>query len=297
MLDLTISGKEFAVGMTVLAGTIALVIFALRYYLRKQSEDLNVKEILHPAARNKKPEVDALRWSATMLRGGMVVALAMTVLAFSWTTYDNDVYVPEYEIWDEVMTEVIPPTNHPTPPPPPPPPPPTVEIVDDEEIEDEVEFIDTMIDADDEVIAPEPIPQPEAPPAPVIVPVEVIEDVPPVRFAEKMPMFSSSKCAGIETYEDSKACAEKEMLQFIYKNVKYPSIARENGIEGTTVIRFVVSKTGEVQQAEILKDLAGGCGSEALRIVKKMPKWKPGRQGGRNVAVYFNLPIRFKLEN
>jgi protein TonB len=87
------------------------------------------------------------------------------------------------------------------------------------------------------------------------------------------------------------------MLQFIYKNVKYPAIARENGIEGTTVIRFVVSKTGEVEQAEILKDLAGGCGKEALRIVKKMPKWKPGRQGGRNVAVYFNLPIRFKLEN
>ena len=297
MLDLTINGAGFALGMTVIASTIALVIFALRSYLNKQSEDLNVKEVLHPAARNKKPQVDALKWSATMLRGGMVVALAMTVLAFSWTTYDNDVYVPDYEPWEKDMTEIIPPTNHPTPPPPPPPPPPTiVEVPDETEIE-QPDMIDQTISEVDVVIAPEPVPQPEAPAPPVIVPTAVVVDVPPIMFAAKMPMFSSSKCNGLDEYEESKKCAEGEMLQFIYKYIKYPAIARENNIQGTTVIRFVVSKTGEVQQAEIIKDLAGGCGKEALRVVEKMPKWKPGRHGGRNVAVYFNLPIKFQLEN
>jgi len=253
---------------------------------------------LHPAARNKKPKVDALRWSATMLRGGLVVALAMTVLAFSWTTYDNDISVPDYKDWEEDMTEVIPPTKHNTPPPPPPPPPPpTVEIVDNDEIEEQVNLLDQTVSEVDEVIVPKPTPQPEAPAPPVFVPEPVVEDAPPIKFAEKMPMFSSSKCNGFDTYEESKACAEKEMLQFIYKNIKYPNIARENGIEGMTVIRFVVSKKGEVQQAEILRDLPGGLGEEALRVVNKMPKWKPGRQGGRNVAVYFNLPVKFKLES
>ncbi|MGK0366006.1 MAG: protein TonB [Saprospiraceae bacterium] len=297
MLDLTINGKEFAVGITVLAGLIALVIFALRSYLKKKSEDLNVKEILHPAARNKKPQVDALRWSATILRGGLVVSLAMTVLAFSWTTYDNDIYIPDYEKWEEDMTEIIPPTDHPKPPPPPLPPPPTIVEVPNETDIEQPDMIDQTISEVDAVIAPAPVTTPKAPAPPIFVPTPVIEDGPPIMFAEKMPMFSSTKCNGIDTYEESKACAEKEMLQFIYKYIKYPAIARENNIQGTTVIRFVVSKTGKVQQIEILKDLAGGCGKEALRVVNKMPKWKPGRQGGRNVAVYFNLPIKFQLEN
>lgn len=297
MLDLTINGAGFAMGMTVLASTIALVIFAFRTYLKKQSEDLNVKEILHPAARNKKPKVDALKWSATVLRGGLVVALAMTVLAFSWTTYDNDIYIPDQESWEDEMTEIIPPTRDFTPPPPPPPPPPTIVEVPDETDIEQPDMIDQTISEVDAVIAPEPMPVPDAPAPPVLVPIPVVEKAPILRFAEKMPLFSSSKCNGLDSYEENKTCAEKEMLQFIYKYVKYPTIARENGIQGTTVIRFVVSKTGEVQQAEILKDVAGGCGKEALRVVNKMPKWKPGRQGGRNVAVYFNLPIKFQLEN
>lgn len=296
MLDLTINGAGFAMGMTALASIIALVIFAFRVYLKKQSEDLNAKEILHPAARNKKPQVDALKWSATMLRGGLVVALAMTVLAFSWTTYDNDVYVPNHGVWEDVITEIIPPTQHPTPPPPPPPPPTIVEVPDEMDIE-QPDMIDQTISEVDEVIAPKPVPQAVAPAPPVLVPVTVEKEILPIKFAAKMPMFSSSKCNGINEYEESKKCAEKEMLQFIYKHVKYPAIARENGIQGMTVVRFVVSETGEVQQAEIMKDLAGGCGKEALRVVKKMPKWKPGRHGGRNVAVYFNLPIKFQLEN
>ena len=90
------------------------------------------------------------------------------------------------------------------------------------------------------------------------------------------------------------------MCQFIYKNIKYPAIARENGVEGTTVIRFYVDKDGTVKEPTILKDIGAGCGTEAMRVVKMMnsmgQKWIPGKQRGKAVKVYFNLPVRFRLE-
>ena len=72
-------------------------------------------------------------------------------------------------------------------------------------------------------------------------------------------------------------------------------MARENGLEGTVVIRFIVDETGNIIRPEVIKDIGGGCGQEALRVVKKMPLWEPGRQRDRKVKVYFNLPVKFKL--
>ena len=88
------------------------------------------------------------------------------------------------------------------------------------------------------------------------------------------------------------------MLEFIYKNIKYPPIARENGVEGTTVIRFVVDKDGSVQDPQIVRDIGAQCGQEALRVVELMNskglKWIPGKQRGKAVKVYFNLPVKFQ---
>lgn len=294
MLDFTINGKELAIGFSLLAGLLGIVIIALRYYLTQTGKNLDIKEIIHPAARNKRPEVDALRWTGTIFRGGMAVALTMTILAFSWTTTEKKVFIPEDAYIDDIM-EVIPPTSDFRQPPPPPPPPPKLEIVPDiEPIEDPV-FVDNSIDVDD-VVDVKPIVKMDKPTPPVIAPPEREEDVAPLKFAEQMPRFLSNKCESGSSDEEIRQCAQGEMLQFIYKNIKYPSIAKENGIEGTVVIRFVVSKKGEVQDATIVKDVAGGCGKEALRVVKLMSKWKAGRQGGRNVPVYFNLPVKFQLQ-
>jgi protein TonB len=111
-----------------------------------------------------------------------------------------------------------------------------------------------------------------------------------------MPRFLSAECESKGSKEEIKQCAQGEMLKFIYKNIKYPPIARENGVEGTVVIRFVVDKNGNVKEPEILRDIKAGCGAEAMRVVNMMPKWKPGQQRGRKVPVYFNLPVKFKLE-
>ena len=61
-------------------------------------------------------------------------------------------------------------------------------------------------------------------------------------------------------------------------------------------VTFVIEKDGSIANAKVLRDIGGGCGQEALRVVKSMPKWKPGRQHGNAVRVQFNLPISFNLK-
>lgn len=87
-----------------------------------------------------------------------------------------------------------------------------------------------------------------------------------------------------------------ELLSFIAKNLKYPTIAQENGIQGKVYIRFVVTKTGTVQDVIVLKSLDPYCDKEAIRVIKSLPKWIPGRQNGVNVPIYYTVPITFKLQ-
>lgn len=90
---------------------------------------------------------------------------------------------------------------------------------------------------------------------------------------------------------------ESELNAFISKNLTYPISAQENGIQGRVTIRFVVTASGEISDVKILKGIDPACDKEAVRVVKSMPKWIPGKQNGRNVAVYFTLPIVFRLNN
>jgi len=89
---------------------------------------------------------------------------------------------------------------------------------------------------------------------------------------------------------------ETELLSFIAKSIRYPVIAQENGIQGRVIIRFVVSKTGLVSNVEVLRSLDAACDKEAVRVVKTLPKWIPGKQNGVNVPVYYTLPITFRLQ-
>ncbi len=88
---------------------------------------------------------------------------------------------------------------------------------------------------------------------------------------------------------------QDEMLMFIYKNIKYPAEAKDLGIEGMVVIQFVVEADGTTSSHEILRDIGGGCGEEALRVVQKMEAWTPGEQEGKKVRVEYKLPVRYKL--
>jgi protein TonB len=100
--------------------------------------------------------------------------------------------------------------------------------------------------------------------------------------AEVMPLFPGGDVA---------------LMKWLRDNLTYPAIAQEKNIQGRVTLRFVVSPDGSIDQVEIVKGLDPSCDKEALRVVKKMPKWIPGKQNGNAVSVYYSLPIVFKLNN
>jgi len=87
------------------------------------------------------------------------------------------------------------------------------------------------------------------------------------------------------------------MYKWIGENLKYPSEARNNGLQGKVILQFTVEKDGSISNVKVVRDaVGGGAGDEATRVVKKMPNWKPGRQNGKSVRVQYTLPVTFKLE-
>lgn len=102
--------------------------------------------------------------------------------------------------------------------------------------------------------------------------------VAPTAFADQMPEFSGN------------------LFKYLRDNLKYPSVAIENYISGTVVLQFVVEKDGSIDNIKILNPVAGGCTEEAMRVVKSMPKWKPGKNHGEPVRVLFNLPVKFTIK-
>jgi len=89
---------------------------------------------------------------------------------------------------------------------------------------------------------------------------------------------------------------ESELLAYVGKNLQYPVIAQENGIQGTVIVRFRVEKDGSVSNIQIVRSLDPACDKEAIRIVKSLPKFIPAKQNGVNVAVWYSFPVKFKLE-
>ena len=90
---------------------------------------------------------------------------------------------------------------------------------------------------------------------------------------------------------------QAELFKYLSENVKYPVIAQENGIQGRVICQFVVNKDGSIVDVEVVR--SGGDASldkEAVRVIKSMPKWKPGKQRGKAVRVKYTVPVNFKLQ-
>lgn len=90
---------------------------------------------------------------------------------------------------------------------------------------------------------------------------------------------------------------ERAMFDFISNAIQYPQVARENGIQGNVALTFIVMEDGSLTDISILKDIGGGCGKEAIRVVQTMPTWWPGEANGVPVKVRYTLPVRFRLGN
>lgn len=112
--------------------------------------------------------------------------------------------------------------------------------------------------------------------------IEVKQEEKPLTVVEQMPQFPGG---------------DGELMKFLNGEIKYPVVAAENGIQGRVVVRFVVGKDGKVSDVKVVKALDPSLDKEAIRVVQKMPNWVPGKQNGRNVAVYYTLPVTFRLQN
>jgi protein TonB len=115
-------------------------------------------------------------------------------------------------------------------------------------------------------------------PLPATKPSGGVQEV--IKWAEVMPSFVGG---------------EEAMMDYLRKTIKFPAAAREEGITGTVYVKFVVNKSGEVVNVELLRGIGGGCEEVAIKAIRNMPKWNPGMQNGEPVNVQYNLPISFQL--
>jgi len=162
----------------------------------------------------------------------------------------------------------------------PPPPPPKQQVAEILEILDdkvEVEDIAPIEELDDEDKVDYSAPVEE------IVQEEEKPEEPEIFFiVEEMPQFPGGETA---------------LRKYIAENVRYPEMAKENDIQGTVYVRFVVDEKGKVTNVELLRGVDPLLDKEALRVVSSLPNWKPGKQRGKAVKVSHSVPIKFALKN
>ncbi len=253
-----------------------------------------------------RPDISQLNKNRSIfLKVGLVFSLSFVILAFNYTVYDYEqevVFEPDTFILEDVPVIRTKPFKKPLPPPP------AVEVSENIVAADEPDFVEepipekipveVPIPKNVEIVKASPMPSKPIPKPPVVLPEEKKEEdlvhTKVWKIVEYMPEFGD--CGEAEGKQERKSISDKNLLTYIYKNIKYPVLARENGIEGPVVVRFVIDEKGNVIQPEILKEPGAGCGAEVLRIIKSMPKWKAGIQGGRPVKVQYNLPVKFHLQ-
>ena len=205
---------------------------------------------------------------------GLIIALLIAWLAFEHKSYDkrqiDESLLNREVVLDEEMVEITKQEEQKPQPVEQPQQTTQLEIVDDN-----VETEDININAEveqNEVI--------EEYVAPEVVEEEVVEQE-IFQIVEEMPAFPGG---------------EAKLMEYVGKNIKYPQIARETGIQGRVFIGFVVEPDGSVSNVKLLRGIGGGCDEEAMRVVKSMPKWKPGKQRGKAVRVSYQIPVFFKLQ-
>ena len=231
--------------------------------------------------KSKKADIEGQKSTSLLL--GYIFALGAIFAAFEWTTRDyKEVEPVMYVAFSN--EEEVPPVTQPifqAAPPPPQDAPQVAEILDivddDEEIEEEE--IQSTEDTNEAITGP--VAQSSGPvmTGPSVVG-EMSDEEEIFQVVEEMPEFPG----GMEA-----------LLQYLGRNIKYPTIAQEQGIQGKSIISFVVNKDGSIVDPKVEKSLDSSCDKEAMRVISTMPKWKPGKQRGKPVRVKYTVPVSFRL--
>ncbi|NMD00437.1 MAG: energy transducer TonB [Bacteroidales bacterium] len=221
----------------------------------------------------KNPEADLEKKRNLFFQIGLTVTLALILFAFELKIMPSDENTFVAENTGKIEEEIVPITKQEelkTPPPPPPAVTDVLEIVEDnKELTNEVKVENTEADANTQIQAPIEVQQEEE-----------NEEIVNFYVIEEKPEFPGGEAA---------------MFQWIAKNVKYPEIAKENGVQGKVFVQFVIGKEGKVTDVQVVRGVDPSLDKEAVRIIQSMPAWKPGKQRGKPVKVSFQLPINFKL--
>lgn len=204
---------------------------------------------------------------------GLLLALLVVFGAFQYKSYESQSVNIQQQVADNTPEEIIPITEQKVKPPPPPPPKQVTQI---EVVNDDVEVdedIDIDAEADDNTVVQEYVPPAEDD--------EEVDEQQIFTVVESMPEFPGGMGA---------------LMKYLAENIKYPDLAKESGIQGRVFINFVVEPDGSISNVKVLRGIGGGCDEEAVRVVKSMPNWKPGKQRGKPVRVSYNLPVKFTLQ-
>ena len=225
----------------------------------------------------KTPKADLENKKSTWLLVGYVIVLAFMFIAFEWTKRDIKIDTSQ-AITDLVFEEeIIPITEQPeqAAPPPPPAAPPIAETLTI--VEDDADVEETTIATSEETNQAVEIKY-----VPVAVEEEQPEEQTIFEVVEQMPEFPNGGMAGL--------------MQYLSKNIKYPTIAQENGTQGRVTVQFVVNRDGSIVDAKVLRGVDPYLDKEAIRVISSMPKWKPGMQRGKAVRVKYTVPVMFRLQ-
>jgi protein TonB len=221
----------------------------------------------------KTPKADLENKKTLFFEIGLILALVVVLVSFEYKSYDKVTIDLASRVVQDVPEEIIPITEQKVKPPPPPPPKQVTQIKiveDDVEVEDE---LDIDVEADDQTEVEEYVPPVEDE--------EEVEEAEIFTVVESMPTFPGGMGA---------------LMKYLAENIKYPPLAKESGIQGRVFINFVVEPDGSISNVKVLRGIGGGCDEEAVRVVKNMPKWSPGKQRGKPVRVSYNLPVKFTLQ-
>ncbi len=221
----------------------------------------------------KSPKANLERKRLLFFQMGLIVALSLSLLGFEWKSYELSLIPQGERIVEDIPEELVQITKHLVKPPLPKPPTRTtiLQIVTNDIEPDDFIIVDAGFNEEDEneYYFPELDPEEE----------EIIEDEPHI-FVQNYPSYPGG---------------ENERVRFLRANIRYPQLARERQIQGTVHLSFVVEKDGSITNVSVERGIGGGCDAEAVRVVKMMPKWNPGKQWGKAVRVRYNMPIKFSL--
>jgi len=222
----------------------------------------------------KSPKANLENKKLMFIQIGMIISLLVAWLAFEHKSYDKREIDPSLlnreVVVDEEMVEITKQEEQKPQPVEMPKQTTQLEIVQDDV---EVEDIEINAEMDQNEVVEEYVP--------VEVEEEEVVEAEVFTIVEEMPSYPGG---------------DVKMYEYLGKNIKYPQIARESGIQGRVFVNFVVEPDGSVSNVKVLRGIGGGCDEEAIRVVKSMPKWKPGKQRGKAVRVSYTLPVVFKLQ-